>query len=308
MSLDARARAGLLAGAGSFAIWGLLPLYLYPLQTVPPLQIIAHRIVWSCLFILAWMLARGELRALTAVLRSPPLLWRLLLTALLIGNNWLVYVWGVAHGHVIDTSLGYYINPLLNVVLGVFVLRERLNPRQWLAVSLAAAAVAYLTFEAGHPPWIALTLGVSFSLYGLLRKLVRVEALPGLATETVLLLPLAALYLTWCAAHGTGAFLHTAAWRDVMLVGLGIATALPLFLFAYAARLLPYSTVGILQYIGPSGQLLCGVLVFHERFDGARAVGFALIWLALAIYALDGLWRSRARGTRAAAPLARPTG
>jgi chloramphenicol-sensitive protein RarD len=304
MSADARARHGLLAGAVAFMVWGLFPLYLYPLQVVPPLQIVAHRIAWSCLFILVLMLARAELRTLTAVFRSPPLLLRLLLTALLISTNWLVYVWGVAHGHVIDTSLGYYINPLVNVVLGVFVLRERLNARQWLAVSLAAFAVAYFTFEAGHLPWIALILGVSFPLYGLLRKLVAVEALPGLATETVLLMPLAAGYLLWCEWHGTGVFLRSGYWRDALLVGSGIVTAVPLFLFAYAARLLPYSTVGILQYIGPSGQLLCGVLVFHERFDGSRAFGFALIWLALAIYALDGLWRARAAGARAAAPLA----
>jgi chloramphenicol-sensitive protein RarD len=304
MSAAARAPRGLLAGAGAFMIWGLLPLYLYPLQVVTPLQIIAHRIAWSCFFILGWMLARGELAGLIAVFRSPPLLLRLLVTALLITNNWLVYVWGVANGHVIDTSLGYYINPLLNVVLGVFVLRERLNARQWVAVSLAALAVAYLTFEAHRLPWIALTLALSFSLYGLLRKLVKVEALPGLATETVLLVPLAAGYLIWCELHGSGAFLHVGFWRDAMLVGSGLVTAVPLFLFAYAARLLPYSTVGVLQYIGPSGQLLCGVLVFHERFDGTRALGFVLIWVALAIYALDGLWRARA-GERAAPQLAR---
>jgi chloramphenicol-sensitive protein RarD len=308
MSAAARARRGLLAGAGAFMVWGLFPLYLYPLQVVPPLQIIAHRIAWSCLFILVVMSARAELHALAAVFRSPPLLRRLLLTALLISTNWLVYVWGVAHGHVIETSLGYYINPLVNVVLGVLVLRERLNARQWLAVSLAALAVAYLTYEAGRLPWIALILGVSFPLYGLLRKLVAVEALPGLAIETVLLLPLALIYLLWCEMHGTGAFLHAGLWPATLLVGSGIVTAVPLFLFAYAARLLPYSTVGILQYIGPSGQLLCGVLVFHERFDGARAFGFVLIWLALAIYALDGLWRARAENQRSATALARTAG
>ena len=264
------------------------------------MQVVAHRISWSCLFILAWMLARGELRVLAAIFTQPALLARLLLTALLISTNWLVYVWGVSHGHIVDTSLGYYINPLINVVLGIFVLRERLNPVQWTAVALAGVAVAYVTYEAGRLPWIALTLAFSFSLYGLVRKLISVDALPGLATETLLLLPLATGYLWWCAHLGSGAFPHAGATVSALLIGMGLVSALPLFLFAFAARRLPYSTVGILQYIGPSLQLACGVLVFHERFDGARAVAFMLIWLALAIYAADGVWRSRAP-----APLAR---
>ncbi len=285
---------GLMAGAGAFTIWGLFPLYLHPLAIVPATQVIAHRILWSCVFILLWMLARLELGSLTSILRRPPLLGRLLVTACLISGNWLVYVWGVTHGHIVDTSLGYYINPLINVVLGIFVLHERLNPVQWLAVALAAVAVAYLTFEAGHPPWIALTLAVSFSLYGLLRKIISVEALPGLATETVLLMPLAAAYLIVCELHGTGALGRDGGAVRALLIGSGLVTAVPLFLFAYAARLLPYSTVGVLQYIGPSLQLACGVLIFHERFDGARAAGFMLIWVALAIYAADGMLRARA--------------
>jgi chloramphenicol-sensitive protein RarD len=284
---------GLAAGALAFTIWGLFPVYLHPLREVPATQVIAHRITWSCLFILLWMLGRGELASLRAIFTRPPLLARLLLTALLISGNWLVYVWGVSHGHIVDTSLGYYINPLINVVLGIFVLHERLNPVQWLAVALAALGVAYLTFEAGHLPWIALTLACSFSLYGLLRKVISVEALPGLATETILLVPVAGAYLLWCEYSGTGDFGHAGAATTALLVGSGLVTAVPLFLFAYSARLLPYSTVGVLQYIGPSLQLLCGVFIFHERFDGARAVGFLVIWTALAIYAIDGVWRAR---------------
>ncbi|HUL18253.1 MAG TPA: EamA family transporter RarD [Steroidobacteraceae bacterium] len=297
MSAPQRAGRGLACGAAGFTIWGLFPLYLHALRTVPAPQVIGHRIVWSCAFILAWMLARGELRGLAAIFTQPPLLARLLLSALLISTNWLVYVWGVDHGHIVEGSLGYYINPLINVVLGIFVLRERLNPVQWTAVALAALAVAYLTYEAGRPPWIALTLAFSFSLYGLVRKVISVEALPGLATETVLLLPAAAAYLLWCAASGSGAFAHAGASTTALLLGLGPVTAVPLFLFAYAARRLRYSTVGILQYIGPSLQLGIGVLIYHEAFDGARAVGFVLIWLALAIYAADGVWRSRAPAT-----------
>ncbi len=285
---------GLLAGAGAFTIWGLFPIYLHPLREVPALQVIAHRISWSCLLILAWMLWRRELGELSAIFRRPALLARLLLSAVLISCNWLVYVWGVSHGHIVDTSLGYYINPLVNVVLGIFVLRERLNPVQWLAIALAAVAVGYVTLEAGRPPWIALTLAVSFSLYGFVRKVIAVEALPGLATETILLIPLAAAYLLWCEANGSGALTRSGADVAALLVGSGLVTAVPLFLFAYAARLLPYSTVGVLQYIGPSLQLACGVWLFHERFDGARAAGFVLIWVALAIYAADGVLRSRA--------------
>jgi chloramphenicol-sensitive protein RarD len=292
---------GLAAGAAAFTIWGMLPIYLHALKEVPSLQIIAHRIAWSCFFILAWMLLRGELGALRRTLSSPALLGRLTFTALLITTNWLVYVWGVTHGHIVETSLGYYINPLVNVVLGIYFLHERLNRTQWAAVALAAIAVAYLTIEAGRPPWIALTLAASFSLYGLLRKVMSVEALPGLATETLVLLPVAAGYLLWCEHAGTGALGHADPTVNSLLVGAGLVTALPLFLFAYAARLLPYSTVGVLQYIGPSLQLLSGVLLFHESFTGARAAGFALIWLALLLYAADGVRAARLNSAAAQA-------
>jgi chloramphenicol-sensitive protein RarD len=295
---------GLAATTAAFIIWGLFPIYLHALRTVPALQVIAHRIVWSCLLLLAWMALRGELGRLSLTLSRPALVGRLALTALLISGNWLVYVWSVAHNHIVDSSLGYYINPLVNVVLGVFVLRERLTPPQWTAVALAALAVAYLGVLAGQPPWIAFTLAVSFSLYGLLRKIMSVDALPGLATETLLLMPLAALYLLWCEARGIGALGHTGAALTALLLGSGPVTAIPLFLFAYGARALPYSTVGVLQYIGPSLQLMCGVLFYHESFGPARAAGFALLWVALLIYAADGVWRARsaARAAARAAP------
>jgi chloramphenicol-sensitive protein RarD len=284
---------GLAATSAAFTIWGLFPIYLYGLRTVPALQVIAHRVTWSCLFLLAWMGLRGELGRLTATLARPALLGRLALTACLISGNWLVYVWSVTHNHVVDSSLGYYINPLMNVVLGVFVLRERLNRAQWIAVALAAIAVAYLTVLAGHPPWIALALAISFSLYGLLRKVISVDALPGLATETLLLMPVAAAYLGWCELTGSGALTRAPAAVVTLLIGSGLVTAIPLFLFAYGARTLPYSTVGLLQYIGPSLQLLCGVLLFRESFGAGRAAGFVLIWTALLIYVADGLARAR---------------
>ncbi|MFI4879635.1 MAG: EamA family transporter RarD [Steroidobacterales bacterium] len=284
---------GLAATTAAFVIWGLFPIYLHPLYEVSATQVVAHRVTWSCLFILTWLVARGELGRLSATVTSPALLGRLTVTALLVSCNWLVYVWSVTHEHIVDTSLGYYINPLMNVVLGVFVLKERLNRAQWVAVALASAAVLYLAILAGRPPWIALTLAVSFSLYGLLRKVISVDALPGLATETLVLLPLALAYLVWCQASGTGALTNSGPAIAALLVGSGLVTAVPLFLFAYGARALPYSTVGVLQYIAPSLQLVCGVYLFHESFGATRAAGFALIWLALLIYAADGLWRTR---------------
>ncbi len=292
---------GLAAAAGAFTIWGLFPVYLHPLSGVPALQVIAHRVAWSCLLLLAWMFLRGELGRLSMTLARPALLARLALTALLISCNWLVYVWSVTHNHIVDTSLGYYINPLVNVLLGVIVLRERLNFARWAAVALAALAVLYLALHVGRPPWIAATLALSFSLYGLLRKIISVDALPGLATETLLLMPLALAYLAWCQWAGSSALTTAGPGIAALLIGSGLVTAIPLFLFAYGARALPYSTVGVLQYIAPSLQLLCGVLFFHESFGPAIAAGFVLIWVALLIFAADGLRRAHSAARTAAA-------
>jgi chloramphenicol-sensitive protein RarD len=293
MSRSRGASRGLAAATAAFAIWGLFPLYLHPLSDVPPLQVIAHRISWSCLFLLAWLALRRQLGRLSAPLATPRVLGGLALTAVLISTNWLVYVWSVGHGHIVDASLGYFINPLVNVLLGVLVLRERLNRVQWCAVALATLAVGYLALLAGRPPWISLTLAVSFSLYGLVRKVLSVDALPGLTIETLLLAPLAAGYLIWCQAEGSGALSRAAPGIDALLLGSGIATAVPLCLFAYGARELRYATLGVLQYIAPSLQLACGVLVYAEAFAPARATGFALLWLGLLLYAADGVWRAR---------------
>jgi len=292
---------GLAAGLAAFTLWGLFPVYFHALSAVPALQIIAHRILWSALFLLAWTTLRRQLGVLSATLTRPALLARLALTALLISVNWLVWVWAVTHDHIVDTSLGYYINPLVNVLLGVIVLRERLNRAQWIAIGLAALAVLYLALLAGRPPWIAGTLALCFSLYGFVRKVINVDALPGLTTETLLLTPLAVGYLGWCEWVGSGAL--TMHWPAIaaLLAGSGVITAIPLFLFAYAARALPYSTVGVLQYITPSLQLVIGVALYHESFGAARAGGFALIWVALLIYAADGLKRARGEA-RAADP------
>jgi chloramphenicol-sensitive protein RarD len=289
------AGSGLAAAISAFVIWGLFPLYLKPMAEVPALQIMAHRVVWCCLLVFAWLALRGELGAVRAALADPASRLRLAGSATLISINWLIYVWAVNTGRTVEASLGYFINPLLNVVLGVMVLHERLNRAQWTAVALAAIGVLYLTVATAHPPWIALALAASFGTYGLLRKVVRVESVPGLATETLLLAPFALAFLAWCEASGLGALGHASAGIDALLVGSGLVTALPLALFAYGARQIPYSTIGILQYIGPTLQFLIGVFVFHEAFTSERAAGFVMIWTALAIYAADGAYRTRRR-------------
>jgi len=306
MSHTGLATRGLAAATAAFGLWGLMPLYLHLLSSVPTLQVVAHRVAWSCLFLLAWLLVRGELVRLTSTLVRPALVGALALCALLISGNWLLYVWSVTHNHVVESSLGYYINPLMNVVLGVLVLGERLNRAQWAAIALAAAGVAVLTALAGRPPWIACALAVCFSLYGLVRKMISVAPLPGLATETLLLVPLlvplAVPYLAVCELSGRGAFGHAGPAIALLLAGSGLVTAIPLLLFAYGARALPYSTVGVLQYIAPSLQLATGVLLFHESFGSGMATGFATIWAALLIYAVDGV-----RQAQRAARVARPT-
>ncbi len=289
-TLDGR---GIAAASSAFVIWGVLPIYLKWLQSVPVLQVTAHRLVWGCLVALAWLGVRGELKNLWAALKDWRVLLRLFASASLITANWITYVWAVANDRVVDTSLGYFINPLLNVVLGVVLLSERLNRAQWSAVALAAIGVAYLTWSSGHPPWLSLALAFTFGLYGFVRKVIKVDALAGFGAETLLVLPVGIGYLIWCEMVGIGAFGHTSLTLNLLMIFGGPITAIPLVLFAFGARRIPYSTVGLLQYIGPTLQLLLGVFLYHEPFGGSRLIGFALIWSALAIYAIDGLWRSR---------------
>jgi chloramphenicol-sensitive protein RarD len=293
------ANKGFLSAASAFAIWGVFPLYFHALQQVPAVQVIAHRVVWSCVFVLGWMYIRGELGSVRAALTNRGVVLRLAVTATLITANWLTYVYGVTHGRVVETSLGYFIGPLVNVLLGVVLLSEKLTRTQWTAVAVATLGVGYLTFMTGGLPWIALTLAFTFSGYGLLRKVVKVEALPGLATETLLLVPLAVGYLLWCEWAGVGALGSAGPITEALLLASGPLTATTLFLFAHGTRLLPYSTIGLLQYIAPSLQFACGVFVLHEPFDRARAIGFALIWMALVVYAGEGVRLSRRQQARA---------
>jgi chloramphenicol-sensitive protein RarD len=245
------------------------------------------------------MFFRGELGAVRAALRNRGVALRLAASATLISLNWIAYVWAVARGRVVEASLGYFIGPLVNVLLGTVVLSEKLTRAQWMAVALAALGVGYLTVETDGLPWLALTIAISFASYGFVRKLVKVEALPGLATETLLLTPIAIGYLCWCEWTGVGALGHSAPLIDGLLILSGPLTAIALFLFAYGTRLLPYTTIGVLQYITPSMQFICGVFILHEPFDHARAIGFAVIWSALLIYAGEGMRLSRKQQARA---------
>lgn len=287
-------RSGLLAAIGAYLMWGVFPLYWVLVKAVPALQIVAHRVLWCALFVVGWLLLSEGRDWLRHALSAPRVGRLLLLSSVLISFNWGVYIWAVTNGRVVDASLGYFINPLVSVMIGVVVLGERLNRHQWIAVALAALGVLWLTLMHGEPPWIALMLALSFAAYGLVRKLVAVEAVPGLAIESMILLLPALLWLLWAQSQGQGSFLPGPFSTDVLLIVGGGLTALPLIGFAYAARRIPYSLVGILQYISPTMQLLCGVLILGEAFSANQAVGFGAIWFGLAIYAADGWRRSRA--------------
>jgi chloramphenicol-sensitive protein RarD len=288
-------REGLLAAIGAFLVWGALPAYLRPLHGISALTIMSHRLVGCCVLVTAWLAIRGELGSVRLALLNPTTRVRLMGSAVLISSNWLIYVWAVGTGRVIDSSLGYFINPLVNVLLGVLVLDERLNRAQWVSVAFAAAGVAWLTALTGRLPWVALTLAVTFGCYGLIRKVIAVEPVAGLAAETLLLTPLGLAWLWREHLVGGGAFGGASLLRSSWLLAGGLVTAVPLALFAFGARRIPYSTVGVAQYISPSMQLALGVFLFGEAFAPARAVGFAFIWTALAIYAGDGLLRAPPR-------------
>jgi chloramphenicol-sensitive protein RarD len=279
---------------GAFVAWGLLPVYWKWLHEVPAPQLLGHRIVWSFLSLLAVLMATRQYRRFRAAVSDRRVLRIYSAAAVLIGINWLTYVWGVNAGFVVETSLGYFINPLLSVLLGVFFLRERLRPLQWLPVGLAATGVLYLTFVYGRFPWIALILAFSFAFYGLIKKTAPLGSLHGLTLETALLLVPAAGYLVYCQADGTGVFLHHGTGTDLLLVGGGLMTTVPLLLFASAAHRIPLSTVGIFQYIAPTLQFLLGVVVYREPLTPARLTGFAIVWMALIVFAIEGIMARRA--------------
>jgi chloramphenicol-sensitive protein RarD len=292
-------RRGLVQAFGAFFLWGLFPIYWKQLAAVPALEVVAHRTVWGFACLAAWVTLRRRWAEVRSVAGAPRTIAVLTGGAALIGFNWLLYIWAVTHGHVVDASLGYYLNPLVNVLLGIVLLRERLSRRQALAVALAACGVGVLTIRYGGLPWISLALAGSFGLYGLVRKTVAADALVGLLWETALLTPFAALFLAVAAAHGTGAFGHGPAHDSLLLALAGAVTVVPLMLFALGARALPLSTLGFVQYVSPSLQFLLGVFLYHEPFGVAQAVAFAFIWAALVLLTLE---MRRRFGRRLAGP------
>lgn len=279
---------GLVAAALAYVIWGVFPLYFHHLADVPPLEMVLHRSVWSLVFVLGVLAWQRRWAWLAEVVRQPRVLATFAASTLFLSGNWLLYVWAVQQGRVVEASLGYFINPLLNVLLGVLVLGERPRPLQWAAVGVAAAGVLWLGWLAGAPPWISLGLAASFGLYGLLRKTATLGALEGLALETMMLAPLAVPALLWAGLHG-GSVATADAPRWLWLVAAGPLTAVPLLLFAFGARRVTMATLGLLQYLGPSIQFGLGVWVFHEALKPERLLGFGLIWLALALYTLESL-------------------
>ncbi len=299
---------GVLYALGAYLMWGAFPVYFKAVGAVGSLEVLAHRMLWSLVFVAALLALFGRWQWLRPFVQAPRRLAFFALSAALVSINWLIYIWAVNSGHVVDASLGYFINPLVNVLIGALFLHERLRPTQWVAVALAALGVAWLTWQAGELPWIGLVLAFSFACYGLMRKRASLGALEGLALETALLTPLALLYLGWLASQGDSAFIvsaSTGALQTVLLLMLaGPVTAVPLLLFAAGARRIPFTTLGLLQYVAPTLQLLLGVFLYREPFDGATLVGYAAIWLALAVFSVDGLrqmWTQRAASAPGAA-------
>jgi chloramphenicol-sensitive protein RarD len=283
---------GIVHGVVAYGIWGLFPIYWKLLGHVPALEVLAHRIVWSCvLLVLAVAVLRRRGNALPTV--GTAIVAAYAVAAVLIGVNWFLYIWGVGHGRVLETSLGYFLTPLVNVLLGVVVLRERLRPAQWLAVGIATIGMAYLAVAVGGLPWIAIGLAVTFGSYGLVKKRAPLSALQGLTLETAILWLPASGLIAFGMLNQDGAFLSGMPVTDGYLVLGGLVTVVPLLLFASAAQLVPLSTLGILQYISPSIQFLLGVWLFHEPFGAAQLRGFVAVWVALVLFAADGLWATR---------------
>jgi chloramphenicol-sensitive protein RarD len=284
--------SGLLLAAAAYTVWGLFPMYFKALHHVPPLQVLMHRVVWSLVFLLIVLAARRQWDWLSRARRDRKILGGFAASAILLSLNWFVYIWAVDQGRVVDASLGYFITPLVNVMLGFVLLGERLRPVQWSAVGLAAAGVAWLAWHSGGLPWVALVLAATFGSYGLLRKTAQLGALEGLTLETLLMFPVACAYLVWQNAAGSDAFIGAPLSAQLLLAAAGPITAIPLLMFAAGARRISMSLLGLLQYIAPTLQFLLGVALYHEPFGGARLAGFALIWGGLAVYSFEGLWRS----------------
>lgn len=283
---------GIWYGIGAYIMWGFFPIYWKLLNHVPALELLGHRIAWSFLFLVIIILISRQWNEFRSLINRK-VLSIYLIAALLVGVNWLLYVWAVNAGHIIETSLGYFINPLFSVFLGLIILREKLRPTQWIPIVIAFIGVAYLTFTYGQLPWIALGLAFSFGFYGLIKKLAPLSSVFGLTLETGILVIPAVVYLTIRQADGTGAFLHTGFTADLLMIGAGIVTTIPLLMFASAAKQIPLTMIGILQYLAPTIQFLIGVFVYKENFDTTRLIGFSIVWLALIIFWVENFMAQR---------------
>jgi chloramphenicol-sensitive protein RarD len=296
--LERKTLTGALYALGCFCLWGLNPVYFKTVATVPVIEVLAHRVVWSVPFLAILVALSRRWPHVADVLRNRRARSILMLTALILATNWSLYIWAVASAQIVQSGLGYYINPLVNMLLGTLVLRERLRPWQWAAVALAAAGVLNLAIAYGEFPWLAVSLAVTFGVYGLLRKIVAAESLDGLMVETLLLLPVALALLVYLAVIDAGSFGTVSTHLDLMLILAGPVTAVPLLLFAAAARKLRLAALGFCQYLSPTLQLLLAVAVYGEPFTPAHLVTFGCVWIAIVIYSLDSLRGQRRRAIR----------
>ena len=301
MSGETQRLKGLPEAIGAYTIWGFMPLFFKQLQGVSPVEIVAHRIVWSVVLITLILWISRRLGEFATALADPRIRRFMIASTILIAANWLIYIWAITNQHILAGSLGYYINPLVNVALGVVFFAERMNRTQIIAIFLAAAGVLVLASESLASIWISLSLAGSFGLYGMVRKLAPVGPLPGLACETTLMLPFALGYVVWAGLYDPTPGFGSATTTDALLIAGGAVTTVPLLLFASAARKMPLSTLGFIQFIGPTIQFMLGVFVYDEPFTRAHAICFALIWTAVAMFCVDGVRRTRTARQAAAA-------
>jgi len=295
MSLTREQKLGGIFAASAYTLWGIAPLYFKQIDFIPTPEILVHRIVWAFLLLLIVIIVLKQGRATLALVARPKLLACLLFSAVLLGGNWGLFIWAVNNAHMLDASLGYYINPLLNVLLGMCFLGERLRPMQWLAVALATAGVVWQVISFGAIPWIALVLASSFAVYGLIRKKLAVDAIKGLFFESLLLLPIALWYWWALAASPAANLMQNSLGLNAYLMAAGLVTTIPLLCFIAGARRLQLSTMGFFQYIGPTFMFVFGVWLYQEPFATERLFTFGLIWLALCCYSIDAWWASRAK-------------
>ena len=283
-------KKGIIFASTANILWCLLPLYLKLLQDVAPIEILLHRMIWSLVFVVIILSFKRHFTWLNSVIRSPKIILTFALSAFCIALNWFTYIWAVNSNHVVDASLGYFIAPLMNVIMGYFLLQERMRATQWFAIAVAAFGVLWLIVQAGQIPWIAFVLATTFGLYGLLRKTAKLESLEGLSLETAILAPFALVWLISMSYNNQSSFILGSGSTKLLLMLAGPITAIPLLFFSAATRRIPLYLLGLLQYVTPTGQMLLGLVVWHEPFSADKVIGFAIIWTSLAIYSAESVW------------------